>query len=209
VTDSIVDFFGCQQKSTPPKIHAARAYEELNTILTGARWPIVVQPSVKHLPALGQMFKRLVPANCFVPTSETLTALAAREQDWFVLDCNDAEATIELLKQFGANVLLNYLCNLLRNHPDHKFHSDDALNNVLRDVTKWFGGSFRGGPAIMGAERTLWYPTQVRGWFTFTPPIEAQKDCAESSKSAPSSPSEVTGTTPRPLVQESYVGPSP
>jgi hypothetical protein len=193
VANSIVDVFGCQRKSSPPKIHAARAYKELNAILTGARWPIVVHPGVKHLQALGRMFKLLVPSNCFVPISETRTALAAREQDWFVLGCEDALATVKLLEEFGANVLLNYLCNLLRNHLDHKFHSDDALNNILRDVAKWFGGSFRGGPAIMGAERTLRYPTQAREWFTCTPPIEAPNNGAERSNSQVALMFETTG----------------
>ncbi len=155
------------EKILPQRSTRTKAYKELNAILTGARWPIVVQPGVKHLPALGQMFSRLAPANCFVPTEDMLAALAARDGDWFVLDCNDAEATIELLKKYGANVLLNYLCNILRRHLDHKFHSDDALNNLLRDVAKWFGDSFRGGPAILGVERTLWSPTQAREWFVF------------------------------------------
>lgn len=182
VAATIAGVFGCLQRRTPPKIHAARAYEELNTILTGARWPIVVHPGVKHLRALGQMFKRLAPANCFVPISETRAALAAREQDWFVLSCDNALATVKLLEEFGANVLVTYLCNLLARHLDHKFHCDDALNNLLRDVAKWFGDNFRGRPAILGAERTLWPPTQGREWFLFTPPMEDPIDCEEKCK---------------------------
>ena len=69
---------------------------------------------------------------------------------------------MKLLRRYRADVLLNYLQHIVSMHLAYLGGNISPVGDILSDVAQWFSNRFRGRPAVVGAERLLWLPTEAR-----------------------------------------------
>ena len=84
--------FGCREWKTPQRIDARKPYDQFNRALAQTRWPVVVRPQVRSLPAVCHVLAGLDPVNCFIPVADILAAPPARTAGWHVIHAEDAQA---------------------------------------------------------------------------------------------------------------------
>ena len=155
--------FGCQEWKTPRRIDARKPYDQFNRALAQTHWPVVVRPQVKSLPAVCHVLAGLDPANCFIPVADILAAPPARTAGWHVIHAEDAQATIELLERYGADVLIHYLRHVMSLRLGSCSRGKGPLDSIRSELAEWFSAGARGRPAVLGADSVLWRPTNARG----------------------------------------------
>lgn len=160
IAEAAASAWGCRKIALGKRVGVGDM-KKVSELLNNTRWPIVVVPPNEQPRMNKRILQRVLPSSCLLPVGAA-SVCQATNAGWLAVQTSlaDTARTSELLNDFGAAVLLNYLSDMIAPGSKFRMSTDQGTQEIWTSLANWFGAQGRGRPAVLGAERCLNSPPQ-------------------------------------------------